>query len=156
MRIELTVNGCAWSGDVQPRTLLGDFLRTELRLTGTHLGCEQGICGACTVLVDDKPVRSCLMFAAQANGCAITTVEGLSGGDDLSALQRAFVEHRALQCGFCTPGFLMTGEALMRKGGDISDEELHQHLGGHICRCTGYAPIVAAFDDALRRRRTEK
>jgi aerobic-type carbon monoxide dehydrogenase small subunit (CoxS/CutS family) len=153
MRIRLEVNGKAWTEDVEPRRLLADVLRNDLRLTGTHLGCEHGICGACTVLVDDEAVRSCLMFAVQADGRRVTTVEGLADGEVLSALQRAFVEHRALQCGFCTPGLLMTGEALSRKGRDIPEVELIENVAGHVCRCTGYAPIVAALRDALGRTR---
>lgn len=155
MQITLTVNGISWSGDIQPRKLLADFLRTDLRLTGTHLACEHGICGACTVLINDQPARSCLVFAVQADGCAVTTVEALSA-DGLSELQKAFVERRALQCGFCTPGFLMTGEALIRSGQEITEDVLREHLSGHICRCTGYAPIVAAFRDALNVSQSER
>lgn len=155
MQITLTVNGISWSGDIEPRKLLADFLRTDLRLTGTHLACEHGICGACTVLINDQPARSCLVFAVQADGCAVTTVEALSA-DGLSKLQKAFVERRALQCGFCTPGFLMTGEALIRSGQEITEDLLREHLSGHICRCTGYAPIVAAFRDALNVSQSER
>jgi len=138
--IELTVNGVARRGDCEPRTLLSDFLRHELGLTGTHVGCEHGVCGACTVLLDGRSVRSCLTFAVQAEGCEVVTVEGLEWG----ALQEEFRRHHALQCGFCTPGILAAATDLLARGRP-EREEVVELLGGHICRCTGYAPIVDAI-----------
>jgi aerobic carbon-monoxide dehydrogenase small subunit len=149
VRLTLAVNGGAWAGEVEPRLTLADLLRERLRLTGTHLGCEQGVCGACTVLVDGEAVRSCLMLAVQADGRQVTTVEGLSEADGLSRLQRAFLAHRAFQCGFCTPGFLMSAEALRRTGRRFGREELRELLSGNLCRCTGYGPIVAAVHECL-------
>jgi aerobic-type carbon monoxide dehydrogenase small subunit (CoxS/CutS family) len=149
LRLTLAVNGASWNGEVEPRLTLADLLRERLRLTGTHLGCEQGVCGACTVLVDGEAVRSCLMLAVQADGRQVTTVEGLGGDEALSRLQRAFVAHRAFQCGFCTPGFLMSAEALRRTGRRFGREELRELLSGNLCRCTGYGPIVAAVHECL-------
>src|ERR1700744_87049 len=146
MRVQLNVNGITFDDDVEPRLLLADLLRDRLNLTGTHLGCEHGICGACTVQVDGEPARSCLMFAVQADGREITTVEGLTaGGDDrpLHPLQDAFHEHHALQCGFCTPGFLMSIEPLLPDIPGIDDEQLRGRLSGNLCRCTGYGQIPA-------------
>jgi len=151
VRIAVTINGSRYDGDVEPRTLLSDFIRHRARLTGTHVGCEQGVCGACTVLLDGEPVRSCLMLAVQADRRAIVTVEGLSGpGGELSALQRAFTEHHALQCGFCTAGFLISAEALLRATTDPSEQEIREQLAGNLCRCTGYEGIVAAVRAAAR------
>ena len=145
MRLLLTVNGAAWEGDVEPRLTLADLLRERLRLTGTHLGCEHGVCGACTVLLDGEAARSCLTLAVQAEGAAVTTVEGLGGPDGgLSDLQRAFLAAGALQCGFCTSGFLVSAEALLRDGRRRTREELRELLSGNLCRCTGYEPIVEA------------
>jgi len=145
VRLLLTVNGAAWEGDVEPRLTLADLLRERLRLTGTHLGCEHGVCGACTVLVDGEAARSCLTLAVQAEGAAVTTVEGLGGPDGgLSDLQRAFLAAGALQCGFCTSGFLVSAEALLRDGRRRTREELRELLSGNLCRCTGYEPIVEA------------
>jgi len=144
VELSLRVNGREWSGDVEPRLTLADLLRDQLRLTGTHLGCEHGVCGACTVLLDGGAARSCLTFAVQAEGAEVTTVEGLGPDGSLSRLQEAFVRRGALQCGFCTPGFLVSGEALLRRGRRHSREELRELLGGNICRCTGYEPIVEA------------
>jgi aerobic carbon-monoxide dehydrogenase small subunit len=141
VRLRLTVNGAAWEGVVEPRLTLADLLRDRLRLTGTHLGCEHGVCGACTVLLDGEAARSCLTLAVQAEGASVTTVEGL-GGD--SPLQRAFLAEGALQCGFCTPGFLVSAEALLRDGRRRSRAELRELLAGCLCRCTGYEPIVEA------------
>ena len=141
--IELTVNGLARRGECEPRTLLSDFLRHELGLTGTHVGCEHGVCGACTVLLDGRSVRSCLTFAVQAEGCEVVTVEGLEWGP----LQEAFRRHHALQCGFCTPGILAAATDLLARGRPERDEVV-ELLGGHICRCTGYGPIVDAIMDA--------
>jgi aerobic-type carbon monoxide dehydrogenase small subunit (CoxS/CutS family) len=142
--IELTVNGRRVSASVEPRLTLGGFLRRHLRLTGTHFGCEHGVCGACTVIVDGSAVRSCLMLAPQADGAEIITVEGLGQGDDLSPLQLAFHRHHALQCGFCTPGILTTMHALLSEEPNASKERIREVLSGNICRCTGYLPIVEA------------
>jgi aerobic-type carbon monoxide dehydrogenase small subunit (CoxS/CutS family) len=144
VRIAMEVNGRIHEADVEPRTLLSDFLRHDAGLTGTHVGCEHGVCGACTVQVDGEPVRSCLMLAVQARGRSVLTVEGLADGDELHPLQRAFHEHHALQCGFCTPGFLMAAEALLRENPEPSEREVREGLAGHLCRCTGYEGIVAA------------
>jgi carbon-monoxide dehydrogenase small subunit len=141
--IELTVNGVVRRGECEPRMLLSDFLRHELGLTGTHVGCEHGVCGACTVLLDGRSVRSCLTLAVQADGAEIVTVEGLEWG----ALQEAFRRHHALQCGFCTPGILAAATDLLRRGRP-ERQEVVDLLGGHICRCTGYEPIVDAIMDA--------
>ena len=144
MRLGFDVNGRSWEGDVDGRTTLADLLRDGLGLTGTHVGCEQGVCGACTVLLDGRAVRSCLLLAVQADGSALTTVEGL-GQQGLTELQRQFVERGAFQCGFCTPGFLMAAEELLRSGRRYAKDELRELLSANICRCTGYAPIVDAF-----------
>jgi carbon-monoxide dehydrogenase small subunit len=155
-RIEFKVNGSPHAVDVEPRRHLGDLLREELGLRGTHLGCEHGVCGACTVLFDGEPVRSCLMLAVQADGHEITTVEGLSQDGELHPLQEAFREHHALQCGFCTPGFLMTAHYLLSEQPDLAEEdeeEIRVALAGNICRCTGYHNIVDAVRDAAERVR---
>jgi aerobic-type carbon monoxide dehydrogenase small subunit (CoxS/CutS family) len=154
VRISVEINGRPYEGDVEPRTLLSDFIRHGAGLTGTKVGCEQGVCGACTVQLDGQAVRSCLMLAVQANGRALRTVEGLSGdGDELHPLQRAFHETHALQCGFCTPGFLMSMEAYIREHPDADDEELREALAGNLCRCTGYLGIVEAVEHAARELR---
>jgi len=150
IEITVTVNGRAYVRRVEPRLHLADFLRHELGLTGTHIGCEQGVCGNCTVLLGDEAVKSCLVFAAQLDGCEITTVEALAPADGLSALQAAFKEAHALQCGYCTPGFLMTATALARSGATPTREELREELAGVLCRCTGYEPIVDAVERYLR------
>jgi len=142
--IKLTVNGTAYERAVEPRLLLADFLRGTLGLTGTHLGCEHGVCGACTVLVDGDSTRSCLLFAVQLDGAAIETVESLGTLNNLNPLQEAFREHHALQCGFCTPGMLMTATDLLRKYPLATDEQIREGLSGNLCRCTGYEHIVAA------------
>jgi aerobic-type carbon monoxide dehydrogenase small subunit (CoxS/CutS family) len=142
------VNGREVSVSVEPRTSLADCLRHELKLTGTHLGCEHGVCGACTVLVDGAAVRSCLMLAAQADGAEIVTVEGLSDGDELSPLQAAFRRHHALQCGFCTPGILTTAHALLTEEPDADADRIRDVISGNVCRCTGYVSIVEAILDA--------
>jgi len=142
--IKVTVNSEVHEHDVEPRLLLSDFLRSTLGLTGTHVGCEHGVCGACTVMVDGDSVRSCLMFAVQADGCRIETVEGLGAIDSLNRLQQSFHEHHALQCGFCTPGMLVTATDLMKKYPLATDEEIRKGLSGNLCRCTGYQHIVQA------------
>jgi aerobic-type carbon monoxide dehydrogenase small subunit (CoxS/CutS family) len=149
VEITLSVNGKEYRRNVEPRMHLADFLRHELGLTGTHVGCEQGVCGNCTVLVGDEAVKSCLMFAVQADALEVTTVEGLAAGDGLSSLQQAFKDAHALQCGFCTPGFLMTATALAKRGAPASREEVREELAGVLCRCTGYEPIVAAVERYL-------
>ena len=142
--IKVTVNGTIYQQEVEPRLLLVDFLRHELGLTGTHVGCEQGVCGACTIILNGDSVRSCLCFAVQADGAKIETVEGLGTVNDLDPLQQAFQEHHALQCGFCTPGMLMTGVDLLRKYPLATDDEIREGLSGNLCRCTGYEHIVRA------------
>lgn len=146
--ITLVVNGRSHAIRAEARRTLADAIREECGLTGTHLGCEHGVCGACTVLLDDQPVRACLMFAVQAAGRAIRTVEGLANGDTLSPLQKAFIEQHALQCGYCTPGFLMLGTAILEQNPDIGDDELIEILSSNLCRCTGYATIVRAVRKA--------
>jgi carbon-monoxide dehydrogenase small subunit len=153
-RVNVTVNGRPLEAEVEPRRSLADFLREDAHLYGTHLGCEHGVCGACTVLVDGEPVRSCLMLAVQADSAEVTTVEGLADGDGLHPLQEAFSEHHALQCGFCTPGFLLTSLYLLRERPDLEDEkEIRAALSGNLCRCTGYQNIVDAVRDAAGRMR---
>jgi len=145
MTIEVTVNGQRRRATVEPRLTLADFIRERCHLTGTHLGCEHGVCGACTVLVDRQAVRSCLIFAVQADGCEITTVEGIAAPDGtLSAVQAAFREHHGLQCGFCTPGFVTSVTAFLRDNPKPTDEEIRDALSGNLCRCTGYQGILAA------------
>jgi aerobic-type carbon monoxide dehydrogenase small subunit (CoxS/CutS family) len=146
--VHLTVNGEERDGQAEPRTTLADFLRHELGLTGTHLGCEHGVCGACTVIVDGAAVRSCLMLALQADGCAVETVEGLAAGEELSPLQQAFHRNHALQCGFCTPGFLMSITAALREGPVQTQRHAREVLSGNICRCTGYAALIKAVLEA--------
>ncbi len=142
--LRFTLNGRPVSVRVSPRTLLTDALRHEIGATGTHVGCEHGVCGACTVQVDGEPARACLMLAQQADGCEIRTVEGLGESDALTPLQEAFREHFALQCGFCTAGILMTLDALFSRQPDADEDAIREALAGHLCRCTGYAPIVQA------------
>jgi aerobic-type carbon monoxide dehydrogenase small subunit (CoxS/CutS family) len=153
LRITVEINGQAYEGDVEPRTLLSDFIRHTAGLTGTKVGCEQGVCGACTVLLDDAPVRSCLMLAVQANGRVLRTVEGLSGEGGLHPLQRAFHDAHALQCGFCTPGFLMSMEAFLREHPSADEGELREALAGNLCRCTGYLGIIEAVERAAHEMR---
>ncbi|HSS94520.1 MAG TPA: (2Fe-2S)-binding protein [Candidatus Dormibacteraeota bacterium] len=143
--ITILMNGRAVEGEVEPRLLLADFIRDHAGLTGTHLGCEHGVCGACTVQLDGQPVRSCLMFAVQANGRSIATVEAMApSADTLHPLQQAFHECHALQCGFCTPGILMTMEAFLREEPDPTPERIRSALAGNLCRCTGYQNIITA------------
>ncbi len=142
--IRVTVNGRSYERTVEVRKTLADFLREDLDLTGTHLGCEHGVCGACTIILDGAAVRSCLLFAAQVNGREIQTVEGLADGDALNPLQQAFHEHHGLQCGFCTPGFLMTLISFLRECPNPSEAEIREAISGNLCRCTGYKNIVAA------------
>ena len=143
--ISLTVNGRSVERAAEPRLLLSDFLRHELRLTGTHVGCEHGVCGACTILVDEQPARACLMLAVQADGASITTVEGLADGEDtLNPVQRAFWDAHGLQCGFCTSGMLISTTALLRQRPNPTDAEIREALSGNLCRCTGYQNIVKA------------
>lgn len=149
MDIAVTVNGRKYQESVEPRLLLSDFLRETLGLTGTHVGCEHGICGACTVLVKGDSIRSCLTLAVRVNGAEITTVEGLGTPDSLNMLQHQFREKHGLQCGFCTPGMLMTGIDLLKKYPLASDTEIREGLSGNLCRCTGYQNIVAAIRAAV-------
>ena len=146
--IKVTVNGTVHRRRVDGRLLLADFLRDELDLTGTHVGCEHGVCGACTVIVNGRAVRSCLLLAVQAAGASIVTVEGLADGDELSPLQEAFRKHHALQCGFCTPGMLTTLHALLSDEPAADEERIRDVLSGNLCRCTGYIPIVEAALEA--------
>ena len=146
--ITLTVNGARHQEEVEVRLTLADFLRHQLGLTGTHLGCEHGVCGACTVIVDGEAVRSCLMLAVQAEGTKITTVEGLSRDDDLTPLQKSFRKHHALQCGFCTPGMLTTAHALLSEEPDADKDRIREVLSGNLCRCTGYINIIEAVYEA--------
>ena len=152
--IKTVVNGVAYERQVEPRRMLGDFLRHDLNLTGTHYGCEHGVCGACTILLDGRTGRACLTLAVQADGHSLTTVEGLAGTDGtLNELQKAFVECHALQCGFCTPGMLMTLTELLGETDNPSEAEVREAITGNICRCTGYQPIVAAALLAAQRLR---
>ena len=144
MDINLTINGRNHAVSVEARKTLADVIREDCGQTGTHLGCEHGICGACTVIVDGAPVRSCLMFGVQADGAEIRTVEGLANGDQLHPLQQAFTDHHALQCGYCTPGFLMLATSVLEREPDISDEDLLDVLSSNLCRCTGYVNIIKA------------
>lgn len=149
MKTQMTVNGESYQRDVEPRMLLSDYLRHELGLTGTHVGCEHGVCGSCTVLVDGEPVRSCTMLAVQGDRRRVTTVEGLACGSEMHGLQKAFSSCHGLQCGFCTPGFLMTLLPLYNEARRLDDEEIREAISGNICRCTGYQQIVEAAREAL-------
>ena len=148
--VSVTVNGRAYAEEIEPRLLLADFLRGRLGLTGTHVGCEHGVCGACTVRLDGIAVRSCLLLAVQADGAEVETVEGLARNGKLTRLQEAFRRHHALQCGFCTPGILMAAEDLLSRSAQPTREQIADMLSGHLCRCTGYTPIVDAIFDASR------
>jgi carbon-monoxide dehydrogenase small subunit len=150
-QVTLRVNGVQRSALAPSRKLLSDFIRQDLGLTGTHVGCEHGVCGACTVLLDGQPVRSCLMFAVQADGAELETIEGLaSAPDDLHPIQQAFWEHHGLQCGFCTPGMVLTAKALLEENPNPTEEEIREAIAGNICRCTGYVFIVEAIKAAAR------
>jgi aerobic-type carbon monoxide dehydrogenase small subunit (CoxS/CutS family) len=151
--IELYVNGEPHSAVVEPRMLLSDFLRQALGLTGTHVGCEQGVCGACTVMINGRPARSCLTFAVQVVGANIETVEGLAIDGKLAPIQEAFRREHGLQCGFCTPGFLISANAFLDEYPDPSVDEIREHMSGNICRCTGYQGIVAAIQTAAKLRK---
>jgi aerobic carbon-monoxide dehydrogenase small subunit len=142
--IKITINGTRYAVTVEPRRTLVDVIRDDCGLTGTHIGCEHGVCGACTILLDGEPMRSCLMFAVQAHGRSIRTVEGLQQGEQLHPMQEAFIRHHGLQCGFCTPGFLMLAVGVLEKRPDLSDEELIDILSSNLCRCTGYENIIKA------------
>ena len=146
--IRTTVNGTAYDGFVEPRRTLADFLRMDLGFTGVHLGCEHGVCGACTVLVDGEAVRSCLLFAVQADSAEVITVEGLASGDKLHPIQEAFWENHGLQCGFCTPGFILSIYAFLRDNPSPSDQDIRVGLSGNLCRCTGYQNIVESVKAA--------
>jgi len=148
--IRVTINGRLYEEDVEPRTLLSHFLRESIGLTGTHVGCVVGECGACSILLDDKLVKSCLHFAVQADGREITTIEGLPKNGELSAIQEAFVKHYAFQCGYCTPGMVLASYALLRDHPDPTEEEIRKALAGNLCMCTGYVQIVEAVKEAAR------
>ena len=154
--ITLTVNGADYPVRVEPRRTLADTLREQCGLTGTNSGCEHGICGSCTVLLDDEPVRSCLMFAVQAQGRKIRTVEGLAEGDRLHPLQQAFIDHHALQCGFCTPGFLMLATSVLERDPHIGADHLREALSSNLCRCTGYKNIIKAVQAAAIAMRSQE
>ena len=153
MKVAFTVNAAPVSVDIEPRMTLVDCLRHELGLTGSHVGCEHGVCGACTVIVDGRPARGCLVLAVQADGAHIETVEGLAQGDDLSPLQSAFRKHHALQCGFCTPGMLMTAHALLKAEPEADRARITEVLSGNLCRCTGYLRIIEAVKEAAKQQR---
>jgi carbon-monoxide dehydrogenase small subunit len=155
LEITLNINGREHTIRVEPRRTLVDAIREDCGATGTHIGCEHGVCGACTVLIDGTPVRSCLMFAVQAAGKAIRTVEGLASGDEMHPLQRAFMEHHGLQCGFCTPGFLMLAAGVLEREPDISDDDLVDALSSNLCRCTGYQNIIKAVRAAAAEMRVK-
>lgn len=150
MQVTVMVNGTQHTKDVEPRRLLVDFIRGDLGLTGTHIGCDTTSCGACTVILDDKPVKSCTVLAVQANGSEVRTVEGLRQNGNLHPVQDAFKEHHGLQCGFCTPGMMLVGSALLERNPDPSEEEVRWEISGNICRCTGYQNIVEAIRAAGR------
>jgi len=152
--LTVTVNGTSYKREVEPRLLLSDFLRHELGLTGTHVGCEHGVCGTCTVIIDGRPARSCLMFAVQAEGRSVTTVEGLGTPDNLHPVQEAFREAHALQCGYCTPGLLMTVIPFLEKNPNPDEGEIREAIAGNLCRCTGYQHIVDAVKLAAEKARS--
>ncbi len=153
MNITVTVNGAEHTADVEPRLLLVDFIRTNLGLTGTHIGCDTTSCGVCTVLIDGTPVKTCPMFAVQANGRSMTTVEGLKQNGELSAMQQAFREHHGLQCGFCTPAMMLVGTALIEENPDPTEDDIRWAISGNLCRCTGYMNIVKSIEAAAETTR---
>ena len=153
MNITVTVNGAEHAADVEPRLLLVDFIRTNLGLTGTHIGCDTTSCGVCTVLIDGTPVKTCTMFAVQANGRSMTTVEGLKQNGELSAMQQAFREHHGLQCGFCTPAMMLVGTALIEENPDPTEDDIRWAISGNLCRCTGYVNIVKSIEAAAETTR---
>ena len=153
VQIKVTVNGEDQTGEVEPRLLLVHFIRETLGLTGTHIGCDTTHCGACTLLLDGRPVKSCTVFAVQANGREVRTVEGLEQGGALHAIQQAFTEEHGLQCGFCTPGMMMTGFAFLQDNPSPSDDEIRRAISGNLCRCTGYLNIVKAYQSAAKKLR---
>jgi len=156
-KVSLTVNGCEYSREIEPRKLLTDFLRDDLGLTGTHVGCEHGVCGACTILLNGELVRSCLLFAVQANGAELKTVEGIAPNvTELHPLQEKFWALHGLQCGFCTPGILLTAEALLKEIPKPSEEQIREWLSGNLCRCTGYQNIVTAIHEAAKTLNSDK
>lgn len=155
LQIECTINGRLRTAQIPPRMLLTDFLRHELRLLGTHVGCEHGVCGCCTVNVDGQPVRACLMFAVQVDGAQITTVEGLGKADALGAIQEAFWEEHGLQCGFCTPGMLIVADDLLRHNPSPSDADIREAISANLCRCTGYEQIIKAVRSAAAKLRAD-
>jgi carbon-monoxide dehydrogenase small subunit len=156
MELLVTVNGESVSADVEPRTLLVHFIRDDLRLTGTHVGCETGYCGACTVLIDGKSIKSCTMFAVQADGAEITTIEGVAGDGELHPVQEGFWQRHGLQCGYCTPGMIMSSIALLQENANPTDEEIRHGIEGNLCRCTGYHNIVRSVEYAAARMRGEE
>ena len=151
VRVQVTVNGRARSATVEPRLTLADFLRERCELTGTHIGCEHGVCGACTILLDGEPVRSCLMLGVQAAGSEIVTVEGIATDGVMHPVQQAFWDSHSFQCGFCTPGFVITAYALLRDGSELSEDDVRAELSGNLCRCTGYQSIVKGVLTAAER-----
>lgn len=153
MNITVTVNGTEHSADVEPRKLLVDFIRSNLKLTGTHIGCDTTSCGVCTVLLDGTPVKSCTVFAVQANGRSITTVEGLKQDGQLAPIQKAFKEHHGLQCGFCTPAMMLVGSSLIEENPDPSEDDVRWAISGNLCRCTGYMNIVKSIQAAAEATR---
>jgi aerobic carbon-monoxide dehydrogenase small subunit len=153
--VTIQINGRKRTADIPPRLLLSDCLRHKMGMPGTHVGCEHGVCGSCTVIVDGRATRSCLMFAVQADGCAVTTVEGLSKGDALHPIQEAFWEEHGLQCGFCTPGMLMAAHELLAHTPDPSDDEIREAISGNLCRCTGYTYIINAIRSAGAKLRAQ-
>ncbi|MGB0631405.1 MAG: (2Fe-2S)-binding protein [Alphaproteobacteria bacterium] len=155
-QVTVTVNGNAHTGLAEPRMLLADFLRDELRLTGTHVGCEHGVCGACTIIVDGLAARSCLMFAVQADGAELQTIEGLATNGEMHPLQKLFSEHRALQCGFCTPGMLMTAIDLVNSSDSLTESDIRTGMSAALCRCTGYEGIVNAVTEYARQVHGER
>lgn len=156
MNVTVTINGTTRNAETEPRTLLVDFIRTSLGLTGTHIGCDTTSCGACTVIMDGKPVKSCTVLAVQADGAELTTVEGLRQNGSLSPVQAAFKEHHGLQCGFCTPGMMLVGTSLLQRNPNPTEEEVRWEISGNICRCTGYQNIVAAIQAAGQAMTTEE